>query len=106
MKDLAKKVIAVIGNNRGESLLEGIISIFVFSTLMVAVALLIMLSFSITSNATEMANVRQNEANEALAGRSAVTDAGTIEFEIDGNTINFDITIFQTGSFIAFEPVT
>jgi len=106
MKELAKKVYTVLRKTNGESLMEAIISILVFTILIASITMMIMVSLRITSSSTEAANRRQVDANTVLSGSvGGVEDV--VAFTIadgSGSSINVAVTVFSTENFTAFEP--
>jgi hypothetical protein len=58
-------------NNRGETLLEGVISLLVFTLLIIAVTLMLNWAIRETSSSIREGNDIQNEANNALLGNTA-----------------------------------
>jgi Tfp pilus assembly protein PilX len=105
-----KKIAALLKSRRGESLMESIVSIMVFTILVAAVTTIISVSLRITSTATREATDMQNAANAALqgiddTGRSPVERAIPIIFTVDGTALP-PITVIEAsnGDFIAFRP--
>ena len=104
---IKQKAFAVLSNTRGESLLECIDSIFIFTILIITVSMMIIYSLRVTSNSTEQGHEDQRQANAALAGDLAppgVPASGEVELKIGSDTITVSVDIFEVGEFIAFEP--
>jgi Tfp pilus assembly protein PilV len=110
------KILLTLKNKRGESLMESIVSILVFSILMAAVTTTVVVSLRITGTAIREAQDMQAAANDAMMGidmgaggvpRSNADRTRTITFTVAGGTDTIDITVFETrnGDFIAFEPM-
>ncbi|MCL2002830.1 MAG: hypothetical protein FWG72_02360 [Oscillospiraceae bacterium] len=111
-----RKILTLLQSRRGETLMEGIVSMMVFTILMAAVTLIIMASLRVTGHATQEANDTQNAANEALRKSSA--DAAecdgtshtpvTITFEdtVSGEELEFTVNVAEAnvGGFTAFAP--
>ena len=103
-----KKIQKILSCKRGETLIEGITSIFVFVVLIASISMMIMMSMRITSNATLAAEIMQEEAGEVLAGSTAggPEDNGDVVFESDELAqITINVDIYINGGFIAFQPV-
>ena len=66
MNILILKIKKIIKSNSGETLLEGIISIFVLTVLLAAVTMMIMTSLGMTRMLTENAEEAQESANDAI----------------------------------------
>jgi type II secretory pathway component PulJ len=90
---------------RGETLMEGVVSLLIFSVLIASVTMMIAASMRITSQATARANDDQEDVNAALAG-DGTNSSESIIFTIgDGpDEISVPITITSAGDFIAFAP--
>ena len=106
MKSLVKKTCAILKGRRGESLMESIASILVFTVLIAAITSMIMASLQITRAATEAAGRRQNDANAVLTGGvSAVADTVELVFgEDDNRVIEIGVILSSEGDFVAFAP--
>ena len=117
MRKLAGKAQVIFNNNRGETLIEGLASILVFTVLIAAVTMMIMISLRITTNATAAAEARQAEAGVVLAGDNVavgnlggtVTSGPTVRvtIEVDGDNLNpifVPVTVYSTAGFTAFQP--
>ncbi|MCL2602955.1 MAG: hypothetical protein FWD90_00580 [Defluviitaleaceae bacterium] len=102
----------VLNNTRGESLMEGIISILIFTVLIATITMLVTTSFRITGDSLIRATERQNQVNTAAEMVTGLINQN-IEINImDGDdvshTINFNITIHPAtpqNPFIAFGPI-
>jgi len=105
-----------LASTRGESLLEGIISILIFSILIAAVTMMIQLSLRITGTSFQQAHNRQEQANEAFSSPPTLLNiAWEFNYEIRDNTTPEDdpplnngviphhINIVESGNFVAFE---
>jgi len=120
-----KKIKGIFKNAKGETLMEGIASILVFTILVASVTMMIMISLRITHNATTDAMVRQLEAGAVLSGNAdllseldgvdLIPDDGVVSIiltkGINTLTIEVPVDIYTAGdeegeviSFIAFEP--
>jgi len=107
MDKIISKIRAILSGTRGESLMEGIASILVFTVLMAAVTMMIMISLRITGKSTADADARQKEANAALAGQAAQVVRDTVEFIVDGDeleVIEIKVSVYSTDNHTAFEP--
>jgi len=109
MKKLVKKVLAILNSKNGESLMESLVSILVFTILVAAVTMMILLSLRITRSSTEAANESQEEVNSLIsgtdgAGDSITSESGSVGLTIDGITIEIPVTVSRSGNYTAFEP--
>ena len=111
MKKPAKKIKTFLKGTSGESLMEALVSILVFSVLIASVTMMIMLSLRITSISTETGNQRQEEARALLTGASAGdisvgvdTGAVSLRDSSTGRTITIPVFIFSTDDFTDFDP--
>jgi len=68
MKNLVHRTRLILYNTRGETLLEGLLSILVFVVLIASVTMMIMVSLRMTLNATNEGIIRQVEAGAVLSG--------------------------------------
>jgi Tfp pilus assembly protein PilV len=108
MKELVCKVRAILKKTRGESLMECIVSILVFSVLIAAVTTMIMTSMKITGKATQAAEAMQKDINAVVSGTaSSANKTVGLEIQADGvmvNNINISVAVYSAGDFIAFYP--
>jgi len=110
--DLVKKAKKILRGTRGETLIEGLASILVFTVLIASVTMMIVISLRITAIATAAAQARQVEAREVLTGNAAAVGAldggavstDTVTFEINGEDVDVAVTVFSTDEFTAFQP--
>jgi len=96
---------SILNNKRGETLMEGILSILIFTVLVASITTMIIVSLRITAVSTEAAEERQAEANAVLTGTAAdeISD-DTVDFTINGIVFSIDVTVYETDDFLAFEP--
>jgi len=108
MHNILRKVKAILKGKRGESLIEGIVSILVFTVLIAAVTMMIMISLRITGISTANADIMQKESNAVLAGADTIpADTKTIEFVVNDNEsdlIKIGVSVYTTDNYTAFEP--
>jgi len=119
MKKQADKLKAILKGNSGETLLEGLVSVLVFSVLIATITMMIMLSLRITSISTAASGASQSEANAVLAGAfevevvliSGETDViginhspEVIELSFGSDVFSIPVTVYSTDSFTAFNP--
>ena len=112
MIKLVTKTHAILRSTRGESLMEGIASILVFTVLVASVTMMIMLSLRITHVSTEAANVLQHEANALLGADEPdividTDDDASIVFTVNGSPgdpISVDVSVYSSDTFTAFGP--
>ena len=84
---LQRKTRAILRGEGGTTLLEAIVAIFVFSAMMVTIAMIIMCCLRMTEASTKMAGSMKDEANAALMGGGPHTG---IEVEsTPGTTVGF-----------------
>jgi len=119
MKKQALKLRNIIKGTGGETLLEGLISVLVFSVLIATITMMIMLSLRITAISTVASSASQNEANAVLMGESEVevvlisgeTEVIGVTMSPDEVVLSFGsenftipVTVYSTNSFTAFNP--
>lgn len=104
-------MLTVLKSRRGETLVESITSILIFTILMAAVTTIILVSLRISGMATSEAAAMQNEANAVLRGDGTVDGINTsnivITFSIVGGpdmTVNVTETRSDQFRFVAFQP--
>ena len=103
MKKLTADLARVLRCRKGESLMESIISILLFTVLMAAVTTMIMLSLRITGNYTATASGEQERVND-----SVLEADHTVEglLTITGTGIDVEIEVYHSaGNPEAFSPV-
>ena len=103
-----KRLVKILSGNRGESLMEGIASLLIFTVLIAAVTSMIMVSLRITRTATEAADLRQSDANTILADAVSSVPA-TVELvfsEGENSIIEISVELSSEGDFVGFAPVT
>jgi hypothetical protein len=83
----------IMNNTRGETLLEGIVSILIFSVLIATITMTLMTAFRITSNSFEEGTRRQNLANTMLGHTPLETDTLEFAVTIDGEWADMDFNI-------------
>ena len=101
-----KRARAILKGTRGESLMEGLASILVFTVLIASVTMMIMVSLRITHVSTTSAANRQEEANATLAGTSAPASK-IVEFIINDDPtdiIEVEVLLYESENFAAFTP--
>ncbi len=112
MKTLITKAKSILISRRGETLVEGIVSLFIFSVLILGVSSMIVTSLRISQNATETAQDLQNTVNRATEetdyeGSSVAGNSYTIKFSdpsnILGDTVH-NLELFNSDGIIAFRP--
>jgi len=101
----------ILTGKRGETLIECIASILVFTVLIASVTMMIMLSLRITGESMSNAETSQKATNAVLAGDAGNPDVdvlyppGRIELEFGvGDILPIDVTVFESGGYTAFEP--
>jgi Tfp pilus assembly protein PilV len=100
---MKRSFFSILKSRSGETLMEGMISILVFTILLTAVTSIIAASLRITSTATREAAAMQEAVNDVLEGDGENRD-DSITFTVNGETITVDITETKKAGFIAFTP--
>ena len=72
MKRMLHRAISILKEERGETLFESVVSILVFTILIVTVSLMILVSMAITSSANNWSRVMQATSNAAVSGETFV----------------------------------
>ena len=103
MRRLAKKIQVILNGSRGESLMECIASIFVFTILLACVTMMIMVSMRVSSNATRDASSMQTDVNAVLSGAASCEDEN-VELRVNGVSIDIPVVVYRAGDFAAFFP--
>ena len=107
MKRLVSKVKSILFKTHGETLIEGLASILVFTVLIASIAMMIMVSLRITHNTTITAQDRQEEAIDIISG-TGTPEIENIELTIDFGSFvwpkGIDVAIYTSESFVYFEP--
>ena len=74
---------SIIKSKNGETLVESVISLLIFSFLLLTITLTIQTALRITSISTQAAYRAQNEINEIVAGFYPTPSSGTITFSFE-----------------------
>jgi len=114
MSSFKNRIRSILRSKAGETLMEGIASILVFTVLVASITTMIMLSLRITQRSTEDSGRRQSEANAVLTGIDDDFDLDSdndnsvifTSAELAGMEINIRVTVNTTENFIAFSPLT
>jgi hypothetical protein len=88
-------------NTRGETLMEGIISILIFVVLIAAVTTIVSTAFRIIANSELLAQRLQQAANEVLEhedGAGGVSVVFTIGTSPDDETISIPVEVFTVNN--------
>lgn len=105
MKRLTFKLKTVLLNNKGESLMESVASLLIFSILMMAVATMITASLRITSASTKDASERQDAVNKGIMEDYDTTPTNdTLTFEGTGINVTIPVEISDEDGYVAFIP--
>ena len=108
------KLRAILNSNSGETLMEGLVSILIFTILIISVTMMILVSLKITQTATDYAGEMQKAANAVLEENAPSSDAVVtfMVYDIVGDqaagveTININVSAFEHAQhgFAAFGP--
>jgi len=104
MKRQASNIRAILKGSSGESLMEGLISIAVFSILIASVTMMLMVSMRITSVSTDAAAERQIEAGAVLTGADLTAVDETIEITVGADIYSVNVEVYSTDNYTAFRP--
>ena len=99
MRKFLHKAMAILKDNRGEALFESIVSILVFTILLVTVSLVILVALGITANANNWSRRMQAESNATMLGESVTLPSpDNIDIIVTGNdaVIALSITVDDT----------
>jgi len=109
---LLDRIKHILKGRRGQTLMEGIVSILVFSILVATVTMMIMVSLQFSHRAVERSEVMQANANEILSGEEGTPAATTLiwleHYGDDGfpaETFGVDLQIVEHEGFTIFRPV-
>lgn len=94
----------ILTSNRGETIMESIVSLLIMMLLLVTVSTMIRFSFSLTSNAVNEASSQQIKANELI---SAPVYNDTDSLTLSGDGIDVTISVKKTSDdeiFTVFAP--
>jgi len=103
MKELVKKISPILRGSRGESLIECIASILIFTILIACITTMILVSLRVTGNATRDADAAQADMNAILSG-TAYSREENVELTVNGAAIDVPVLLYSAGSFTAFNP--
>ena len=105
---LSHKMRGLLKCRRGESLMEGIVSILVFTVLIAAVTTTLTLSLRISSSSVaESTRMQEKEVNAlVLRDTTKFLRAEVIEFTFSDLSVPIDVPvrIYGAGNFVIFEP--
>ncbi|MGB5824598.1 MAG: prepilin-type N-terminal cleavage/methylation domain-containing protein [Proteocatella sp.] len=101
-----------LSNNRGETLVEGIVSLLMLAILMAGAYAMITSSLSIISTAYENDKTFKTEVNSVIEGAKTFESSGTkIAFKIDGiiseaEKVELEYELYNKNGIVAFKPKT
>ncbi|MCL2084961.1 MAG: hypothetical protein FWH06_06880 [Oscillospiraceae bacterium] len=101
------KVRYILAQKRGETLMEGIASLLVFSILLAAVTMMINWSLGVTADSAAEATEMQNKANEVILGEYDGQRDTELILSVEGRLISIPVTVTDNmadGGFFAFKP--
>ena len=113
MKGLLRRALSRLRNDkRGETLFESVVSILVFTILLVTVSLIVLVSFSVTGSANARATAMNGEARATMTGDTEATPSSippterkillpptesTIEFHFEnGDTHPVKVMVYES----------
>jgi len=105
MKGLLRRALSRLRNDkRGETLFESIVSILVFTILLVTVSLIVLVSFGVTGSANARAVAMNGEATATMTGNTAanIPTAIVIVFhdtQNDDHTQTVNVTVYESDDF-------
>ena len=105
MKKLINKLNQFIVNKKGETLVESLASLVIFSLLFATVVMIFQISLTTIKNSTESANEIQRKANQTVLKQSKQSETQYLVLQ-DGYNINVRIPVklSENDAFVAFEP--
>lgn len=101
------KILAILQNQNGETLVESVVSILVFAILMLAVSTMITFSVRMSNSYTRDGRDGQDAANLGILvtpPSPVATPKLTLKIEGDSTEIEIDLVVYNEGGFIAFAP--
>ncbi|MCL1807175.1 MAG: hypothetical protein FWG31_05680 [Oscillospiraceae bacterium] len=103
------KINAILKRKQGETLMEGIVSIMLFTILTITVTMTILVSLQITGRATRDAGLDQVAVNNLLEGNDVIPVSGSITFTASSTSLSaalppISIRITEDRGFTAFAP--
>ena len=104
---LISKLKAALKNRRGETLVEGVVSILVFVVLVATVSSMILLSLRITHSSLDAATEMQENFNTLVEGNTAPSYIGqTVDFTLPGvvAAITVEVDMYESGGLVIFSP--
>lgn len=100
-----------LNNNRGETLIEGVVSLLMLAILMAGAYAMITSSLSIISTAYEDDKTFKTEINSVIEGENFETAGTKIAFTIDGiitetKKVELEYELYNKNGIVAFKPKT
>ena len=95
MKRMLHKAISILREERGETLFESVVSILVFTILIVTVSMVILVSMAVTSSANNWSRIMQGSASAAMTGDTVVLQQDDGEREIEAKEPRDDVIVFS-----------
>ena len=98
MKKTLRSILAILRSKRGETLFEAVVSVLIFTLLIVTVSLIIIVSLEITGNANRWSRIMQNMSNATLAGEKVELpqhgpNGGVLEIDVEKSEETIEFTI-------------
>lgn len=106
MKRLKDKLKTILTGKKGESLVEGLVSLLVFSVLMMAVTMMINTSLRMTAASTADASAKQESFNNAVFEQYTTPAAVNLLLQTSGSAIDVSVPVYLSndGTYVSFSP--
>jgi len=106
-QELFRRIKELIGSDRGETLVESIVSVFIMGILFTTIAMMIVTSFRMTNTSVERAEENQEEFVNPLVLTEFAGDIIDITFMIggiDGIIATHQVVFSAENGILAFSP--
>jgi len=106
MKRLINKTTKILTGKKGESLVESMVSLLIFSILLLSITIIIITSRRIIANSTADATKTQNIANKAIFEKYDAANSVKLILNdsIKGINVEIPVKLSDDGTFISFSP--
>ena len=101
-----RELIRYLKNQRGEALIESVISILILSLSVLAISTMLMASLKITSHGTASATDMQTAINEAVTTNAGIRANVTFQLEGEGaeEGITQSVALYNDHNIVSFNP--